>query len=65
MMLHYSVLDVKNLFEAPVTADQFESRAIMKGSEHSTKFCDIFYNCFISQGLLLPPVELKAFTEAM
>lgn len=31
ILLHYSNLDVKNLFETPVTTDQFESRAIFKG----------------------------------
>jgi hypothetical protein len=31
ILLHYSNLDVKNLFETPVTSDQFESRAIFKG----------------------------------
>lgn len=31
VLLHYSNLDVKNLFEEPVTNDQFESRAIIKG----------------------------------
>lgn len=30
-MLHYSHLDVKNLYDAPVTDDQFESRAMLKG----------------------------------
>lgn len=30
-MLHYSNLDVKNLFETSATSDQFESRAILKG----------------------------------
>lgn len=31
IMLHYSQLDVKNLYGAPVTSDQFEGRAMMKG----------------------------------
>ncbi|CRL07427.1 CLUMA_CG020397, isoform A [Clunio marinus] len=31
IMLHYSNLDVKHLFETPVTPDQFESRAMIKG----------------------------------
>lgn len=31
VLIHYSNLDVKNLFEEPVTSEQFESRAIMKG----------------------------------
>lgn len=31
VLLHYSNLDVKNLFEEPITTDQFESRAIIKG----------------------------------
>lgn len=31
ILLHYSNLDVKHLFETPVTSDQFESRAIIKG----------------------------------
>lgn len=31
ILLHYSNLDVKHLFETPVTSDQFESRAILKG----------------------------------
>lgn len=30
ILLHYSNLDVKNLFETPVTSDQFESRAMTK-----------------------------------
>lgn len=30
-MLHYSHLDVSNLFDAPVTDDQIESRAMLKG----------------------------------
>lgn len=30
-MLHYSSLDVQNEFETPVTSDQFESRAMLKG----------------------------------
>lgn len=30
-MIHYSNLDVKNLFETPVTQDQFESRGMLKG----------------------------------
>lgn len=31
ILLHYSNLDVKHLYEAPVTPDQFEGRAMMKG----------------------------------
>lgn len=30
-MLHNSDLEVKNLFETPVTRDQYESRAMLKG----------------------------------
>lgn len=31
ILLHFSNIDVKNFFETPVTADQFESRAMLKG----------------------------------
>lgn len=51
VLLHYSNLDVKNLFEEPVTNDQFESRAIIKGFTVAASRAKTIYG--VSQSLFI------------
>lgn len=52
ILLHYSRIDVKNLFEEPVTDDQFESRAILKGFAAAASRAQSLYGVIKSLNLL-------------
>lgn len=49
ILLHYSNLDVKNVFETPVSSDQFESRAILKGFAVATSRAQSLYGTDVKE----------------
>jgi len=56
VLLHYSNLNVKHLFETPVTQDQFESRAMLKGFAVAASRAQSLYGAEYDQVLEKPIV---------
>lgn len=59
ILLHYSPLEVKNLFETPVTLSQFEGRALMKAFAVAASRAQSLYG--VGLMILVKVISLHAF----